>query len=167
MSGRLGRLVLFTNLTCEESPSTVAKFLFKLGRWSFHRKWIVILLWLVTLAGVAGAAVAFQKPFSNEFSIGGTPAIEATKVLVQKFPEGGNPVNAASVNVVFAAPEGEQGLVRASRVEPRDVEQPPQPVDGLLRRSLPLRGRVSRIITPPRPRASAAAPARHPCGTDA
>lgn len=86
----------------------MAKFLFKLGRWSFHRKWIVILLWLVTLAGVAGAAVSFQKPFSNEFSIGGTPAIEATKVLVQKFPEGGNPVNAAGVNVVFAAPEGEQ-----------------------------------------------------------
>lgn len=86
----------------------MAKFLFKLGRWSFHRKWIVILLWLVTLAGVAGAAVSFQKPFSNEFSIGGTPAIEATKTLVQKFPEGGNPVNAASVNVVFAAPEGEE-----------------------------------------------------------
>ncbi|MDO5668438.1 MAG: MMPL family transporter [Corynebacterium sp.] len=86
----------------------MAKFLFKLGRWSFHRKWIVILVWLAALAGVAGAAVAFQKPFSNEFSIGGTPSIEATKVLVEKFPEGGNPVNAASVNVVFAAPEGEQ-----------------------------------------------------------
>ncbi|GAB3698496.1 MMPL family transporter [Corynebacterium nasicanis] len=86
----------------------MAKFLFKLGRWSFHRKWIVILLWLVTLAGVAGAAAALQKPFSNEFSIGGTPSIDATKLLVQKFPEGGNPVNAASVTVVFAAPEGEQ-----------------------------------------------------------
>ena len=86
----------------------MAKFLFRLGRWSFHRKWIVIVLWLAALAGVAGAAVSFQKPFSNEFSIGGTPSIEATKVLVEKFPEGGNPVNAASVNIVFAAPEGEQ-----------------------------------------------------------
>ena len=86
----------------------MAKFLFKLGRWSFHRKWIVIVLWLAALAGVAGAAVTFQKPFSNEFSIGGTPSIDATYTLVEKFPEGGNPVNAAGVNVVFAAPEGEQ-----------------------------------------------------------
>ena len=85
----------------------MAKFLFKLGRWSFHRKWIVIVLWLVALAGVAGAAVTLQKPFSNEFSIGGTPSIDATYTLVEKFPEGGNPVNAAGVNVVFAAPEGE------------------------------------------------------------
>ncbi len=85
----------------------MAKFLFKLGHWSFHRKWIVILLWVVALAGVAGAAVTFQKPFSNEFSIGGTPSIDATYTLVEKFPEGGDPVSAASVNVVFAAPEGE------------------------------------------------------------
>ncbi|HHU67840.1 MMPL family transporter, partial [Corynebacterium sp.] len=86
----------------------MAKFLFKLGRWSFHRKWIVIVLWLAALAGVAGAAVTFQKPFSNEFSIGGTPSIDATYTLVEKFPEGGNPVNAAGVNVVFAAPAGER-----------------------------------------------------------
>jgi RND superfamily putative drug exporter len=86
----------------------VAKLLFKLGRWSFHRKWIVIVLWLAALAGVAGAAVTFQKPFSNEFSIGGTPSIDATYTLVEKFPEGGNPVNAAGVNVVFAAPAGER-----------------------------------------------------------
>lgn len=85
----------------------MAKFLFKLGRWSFHHRWIVIVLWLSVLAGVAGAATAFQKPFSNEFSIGGTPSIDATYTLVEKFPDGGNPVNAAGVNVVFAAPEGE------------------------------------------------------------
>ena len=85
----------------------MAKFLFKLGRWSFHHKWIVIVLWLSALAGVAGAAAAFQKPFSNEFSIGGTPSIDATYTLVEKFPDGGNPVNAAGVNVVFAAPEGQ------------------------------------------------------------
>ena len=85
----------------------MAKFLFKLGRWSFHHKWIVIVLWLSALAGVAGAAAAIQKPFSNEFSIGGTPSIDATYTLVEKFPDGGNPVNAAGVNVVFAAPEGQ------------------------------------------------------------
>ena len=85
----------------------MAKFLFKLGRWSFHRKWIVIVLWLAVLGGMAGAAVAFQKPFSNQFSIGGTPSINSLYTLQENFPDAGNPANAASVNVVFAAPEGQ------------------------------------------------------------
>ncbi len=89
-------------------PFTVAQLLFKLGRWSFRKKWIVIALWLVILASTAVAAFSFQRPFTTQFDIGGTPAIEATQTLVRNFPEGGNPVNAASVNLVFAAPEGER-----------------------------------------------------------
>ncbi|RNE48244.1 MMPL family transporter [Corynebacterium alimapuense] len=85
----------------------MAKLLFKLGRWSFHRKWIVIVLWLAILAGMAGAAFSFQKPFSNQFSIGGTPSIDALYTLQENFPDAGNPADAASVNVVFVAPEGE------------------------------------------------------------
>ncbi|AGF71299.1 MMPL family transporter [Corynebacterium halotolerans] len=85
----------------------MAQLLFKLGRWSFHKKWIVISLWLVILAGMAGAAFTFQKPFTTQFSISDTPSITATKTLVENFPDSGNPVNAAGVNLVFAAPEGE------------------------------------------------------------
>ncbi len=85
----------------------MAQVLFKLGRWSFRKKWLVISLWLVILAATAGAAFTFQKPFTTQFAISDTPSITATRTLVEEFPEGGNPVNAASVNLVFAVPEGE------------------------------------------------------------
>lgn len=86
----------------------MAKWLFKLGRWSFHRKWVVISAWLIILAGIAAAAFSFQRPFTTEFAISDTPSIESIHTLVEKFPDGGNPVNAASVNLVFHAPEGEE-----------------------------------------------------------
>lgn len=85
----------------------MAKWLFKLGRWSFHRKWTVIVAWLVILVGVAAAALGFMKPFTSQFAISDTPSIEATELLEEKFPGQGEVVNAASVNLVFHAPEGE------------------------------------------------------------
>ena len=86
----------------------MAKFLFLVGRWSYLNKWKVIIAWVLLLAGVGGAAVALMKPMTQEFSISGTPAIEATQRTMELFPEGGNPANAASVNLVFKAPDGEK-----------------------------------------------------------
>ena len=86
----------------------MAKFLFRVGRWSYLNKWKVIITWVLLLAGVGGAAVALMKPMTSEFSISGTPAIEATHRTMELFPEGGNPANAASVNLVFKAPEGQK-----------------------------------------------------------
>ena len=86
----------------------MAKFLFRVGRWSYLNKWKVIIAWVLLLAGVGGAAAALMKPMTSEFSISGTPAIEATQRTMELFPEGGNPANAASVNLVFKAPEGEK-----------------------------------------------------------
>ncbi|MDN6740495.1 MAG: MMPL family transporter, partial [Corynebacterium casei] len=83
-------------------------FLFRVGRWSYLNKWKVIIAWVLLLAGVGGAAAALMKPMTSEFSISGTPAIEATYRTVELFPEGGNPANAASVNLVFKAPDGEK-----------------------------------------------------------
>lgn len=85
----------------------MAKWLFRLGRWSFHRKWIVISTWLVIFAGVAAGALSIMKPFTTEFAISGTPSIDAIENLEEKFPGQGDVVNAASVNLVFQAPEGE------------------------------------------------------------
>lgn len=86
----------------------MAKFLFRVGRWSYLNKWKVIIAWVLLLAGVGGAAATLMKPMTSEFSISGTPAIEATYRTVELFPEGGNPANAASVNLVFKAPDGEK-----------------------------------------------------------
>ncbi|ANE02973.1 MMPL family transporter [Corynebacterium crudilactis] len=84
----------------------MAKLLFRLGRWSYNRKWIVISAWLLILAIVGGLALTMQKGFSNTFTIDDTPSIDATKSLVENFPDQTNPVTAAGVNLVFQASEG-------------------------------------------------------------
>lgn len=60
--------------------------------------------WLKT----AGAAFTLSKPFTSEFAISGTPAIEALNTLDANFPGTGDIANAPTVNLVFAAPEGER-----------------------------------------------------------
>nr|WP_256478209.1 MMPL family transporter [Corynebacterium stercoris] len=82
--------------------------LFKLGRWSYLHPWRVIVAWLVILAGCAGAAFSLMKPFTSEFAITGTPAIEALTTLEENFPGEGDVASSPSVNLVFAAPEGAQ-----------------------------------------------------------
>ncbi|MCZ9307375.1 MMPL family transporter [Corynebacterium sp. c8Ua_181] len=86
----------------------MAKLLYRLGRWSFLHKWKVIVAWLLLLAAVGGAAALLMKPMTSEFSIKGTPSIDATYKTMDLFPEGGNPANSPSVNVVFKASDGQK-----------------------------------------------------------
>ncbi|MCK6082776.1 MULTISPECIES: MMPL family transporter [Corynebacterium] len=86
----------------------MATLLYRLGRWSFLHKWKVIVAWLLLLAAVGGAAALLMKPMTSEFSIKGTPSIDATYKTMDLFPEGGNPANSPSVNVVFKAPDGQK-----------------------------------------------------------
>lgn len=85
----------------------MAKFLFKVGRWSYRKKWWVIAAWTMILAAVLGSAGVFQKGFSNDFNIPGTPSYNAAMMIEDLWPGQPNPVAAASVNIVFQAPEGE------------------------------------------------------------
>jgi len=86
----------------------VAKLLYRLGRWSFLNKWKVIVTWVVLLAAAGGATALLMKPMTSEFAIKGTPSIDATYKTMDLFPEGGNPANSPSVNLVFKAPEGQK-----------------------------------------------------------
>ena len=84
----------------------MAKFLYRLGKWSYRRKWIVISTWVVLLAIVGGIAAAVMRPMTDEFSISGTPSIDATKKAMELFPEDGNPASSPGVNLVFASQDG-------------------------------------------------------------
>ena len=86
----------------------MAKFLYRVGRWSFLNKWKVIIAWLILVAAAAGAMATLMKPMTSEYSISNTPAIDATHRASELFPEAGNLANAPSVNLVFQAPEGEK-----------------------------------------------------------
>jgi RND superfamily putative drug exporter len=82
----------------------MATFLYRLGRFSFRRRWVVAGAWLaVLIAAVAGMAL-LQKPTTAGFSIPGTPAQRTIDLLAERFPQAGG--GGAVARVVFAAPDG-------------------------------------------------------------
>ncbi|WP_448859818.1 MMPL family transporter [Corynebacterium propinquum] len=86
----------------------MAKFLYRLGLFSFRHSWSVIIAWVVILAASIGAALSLSGSFTGDFEIDDTPTIDTTKRVVELFPEDGNPAAAATVNLVFQAPDGEK-----------------------------------------------------------
>ncbi|QKW36073.1 MMPL family transporter [Actinomadura sp. NAK00032] len=82
----------------------MATLLYRLGRFSFRRRGLVVLLWaaLLVLAGVGAAAL--KGPTSNDFSIPGTESQQAIDLLEQKMPQAS--ADGATARVVFAAPAG-------------------------------------------------------------
>ena len=111
MSGaatRMGRVTLARAAGGKERVFYVAKLLYKLGRASYLHKWRVIVAWLLLLGATAAGALSLMKPFTDEFAIEDTPAINALDTMAENFPDAGNVATAPSVNLVFAAPEGQR-----------------------------------------------------------
>ncbi|MET8741676.1 MMPL family transporter [Streptomyces sp. NPDC004728] len=84
----------------------MAAFLYRLGRFSFRRRRLVALLWVVVLAACAFAAAKAPAAPEDGFSMPGTESQKAFDLLDQRFP-GGNS-NAADARIVFVAPEGQK-----------------------------------------------------------
>lgn len=82
----------------------MATFLYRLGRFSFRRRRLVVASWLLVLAAAVTGAVTLSGSTSDSFRIPGTPAQQAIDVLDQKFPQAS--VGGATARVVFAAPAG-------------------------------------------------------------
>ncbi|MFJ8855760.1 MMPL family transporter [Streptomyces sp. NPDC102437] len=82
----------------------MATFLSRLGRFSFRRRWLVALLWVVLLVGTGVMAGRAPAPPPNDFSMPGTEAQQAYDLLDKNFPE----LNAdgATARVVFRAEDG-------------------------------------------------------------
>jgi putative drug exporter of the RND superfamily len=81
----------------------VAKYLYRLGGWSFENRWKTVGAWLLLFAAVIGASVAFKGETNDKFSVPGTESQRAEDLLHDKFPGAGG----ASARVVFVAPAGE------------------------------------------------------------
>jgi RND superfamily putative drug exporter len=80
----------------------MATLLYRLGRASFRRRKLVIVLWLVLLAALGGAALAFKGPTSSDFTMPGTESQRAIDALQREFPE----ASGATGTIVVAAPAG-------------------------------------------------------------
>jgi RND superfamily putative drug exporter len=80
----------------------MTRLLFRLGRGAHRHRLVVVLLWLVVLAGSALGAVTLSGETSNSFSIPGQESTTALNKISEKFGGGG-----ATARVVVQVPQGQ------------------------------------------------------------
>ncbi|MFI5910494.1 MMPL family transporter [Dactylosporangium sp. NPDC051541] len=81
----------------------MATVLYRLGRASFRRRWLVLILWVVVLGALGVSALAFKGPTSSDFTMPGTESQRAIDALKQQFPE----ASGATGTIVIQAPAGQ------------------------------------------------------------
>lgn len=91
----------------------MATVLYRLGRASFRHRWLVLIIWVVVLGGLGGAAAAFRGPTSSDFTMPGTESQRAIDALKSQFPE----ASGATGTIVVAAPQGQQLAASKSAVD--------------------------------------------------
>jgi RND superfamily putative drug exporter len=77
----------------------MALLLYRLGKFSYRHRWLVISLWLAVLLAVGGAAAAFHGTLSNNFQIPGTETQRMADRLQKELPAS----SGGSAGVVFQA----------------------------------------------------------------
>jgi RND superfamily putative drug exporter len=83
----------------------MATLLYRIGHFSFRRRWLVTGIWALLLVALGAGAATMAGQTSNDFSIPGTEAQEAIDQLSERFPEAN--AGGATARVVFQAPAGE------------------------------------------------------------
>ncbi|MFF2950222.1 MMPL family transporter [Kitasatospora sp. NPDC057965] len=91
----------------------MATFLYRLGRWSFHRRRLVTLLWVALLAAVGVLAAKAPAAPDDGFAMPGTEAQKAFDLMDQRFP--GATSDGASARIVFVAPSGQKITAAANQ----------------------------------------------------
>jgi RND superfamily putative drug exporter len=81
----------------------MALFLYRLGKFSYRRRWLVISLWLAVLVAVGGAAAAFHGTMSNNFQIPGAETQQMADKLKKELPN----ASGGSAGIVFEAQDGQ------------------------------------------------------------
>ncbi|MBT2565647.1 MMPL family transporter [Arthrobacter sp. ISL-85] len=93
----------------------MALLLYRLGKFSYRRRWLVISLWLAVLVAVGGSAAAFHGTLSNNFQIPGTETQRIADKLRQDLPS----ASGGSATIVFEASDG--GFNAGSRAAVTDA----------------------------------------------
>ena len=81
----------------------MAAFLYRLGRWVFRRRGLVLIVWAVVLGGLGIGAATLSGTVSNSVSIPGTESQRALDLLSSR--TGAN-ADSATARVVFIAADG-------------------------------------------------------------
>ena len=93
----------------------MALLLYRLGKFSYRHRWLVISLWLAVLVAVGGSAAAFHGTLSNNFQIPGTETQRIADKLRQDLPS----ASGGSASIVFEAPA--DGFTAESRAAVTDA----------------------------------------------
>ncbi|WP_432563382.1 MMPL family transporter [Kineococcus sp. SYSU DK003] len=114
----------------------MATLLYRLGRFSARRHWLVLAVWAVLLAVLASLALGLKQTAAQDtsFSIPGTQASAGLDLIEEKFAAG---ANNATATVVFQAPEG-QTLTEANATAVQDLLAELRGIDGVASVSDPL-----------------------------
>jgi len=106
----------------------VATFLYRLGRFSFRRRRLVLMLWIAVLAAVGIGAASVSSNSSDSFTLPGTQSQKAIDLLGKEFPQAS--AAGATARVVFEAPDGQQLKSGANKTEVEsliaDLKKAPQ-----------------------------------------
>ncbi|HVV08740.1 MMPL family transporter [Amycolatopsis sp.] len=84
----------------------MATLLYRLARFSFRRRWLVVAVWAVVLGALGLGALTLSGQMSNSVTIPGTESQQAIDHLKERFPQAG--VGGATARVAIAAPDGQQ-----------------------------------------------------------
>ncbi|OZV82527.1 hypothetical protein CA850_09700 [Micromonospora echinospora] len=91
----------------------MATLLYRLGRGALRRRRLVVVLWLVALIGLGGAAALFRGPTSSDFTMRGTESQEALDLLAKEFPA----ASGATGTIAVKAPaDGQLGTPQGQAV---------------------------------------------------
>lgn len=77
----------------------MALLLYRLGKFSYRHRWLVISLWLAVMVAVGGAAAALHGTLSNNFQIPGTETQQMADKLKEELPSS----SGGSASIVFEA----------------------------------------------------------------
>ena len=80
----------------------MATWLYRIGEAAARRAWVVILIWALIIAGVAGAYTTFHGKLSNTFTIPGTQTQQLSDELAQRFPS----ANRGSGQIILTTGDG-------------------------------------------------------------
>lgn len=86
----------------------MASFLYKVGHFSFTRRWTVLVTWLLVLAAVGAGAVASGMKMTEQLTIPGVESATAQKILEERFGDAASGVGAATGGAAAAGSAAEK-----------------------------------------------------------
>ncbi|WP_210594051.1 MMPL family transporter [Streptomyces sp. GESEQ-35] len=97
----------------------MATFLYRIGRWAFRRRRLVLRLWLGALVVAVAAAALAPAAEEEDLSMPGTESQKAFDLLDERFPESNS--QGAEARLVFQAPDGQRVTAAQNKAAVEDA----------------------------------------------